>query len=249
MSLISCTECKKEISDQSNVCPHCGCPNSAVLKKSIPNLMVKFLKQEVVKSLLAVLLLPAIALIGYNLIQDNTSDHEYLRIAVVIPWFLLSILLFFANRRSWLVQNSKLKKIATLISLVIFAYAVYSTYSQWSSVKMNIEERRASERRYEQELEEKRKQEEAARNRRMEEMPHVYNNAIVYYHFEASGWLSSAKACYKLRVLDISSDYSSAKVRVVSVEDWHGWKSSTLDRNKGEIYWETTWLLEKSCYD
>lgn len=33
MALIECPECKKEISDQSEICIHCGYPIAAMLKK------------------------------------------------------------------------------------------------------------------------------------------------------------------------------------------------------------------------
>lgn len=33
MALIQCPECKKEISDQSEICIHCGYPIAAMLKK------------------------------------------------------------------------------------------------------------------------------------------------------------------------------------------------------------------------
>ncbi len=33
MALISCPECKKEVSDKAESCPHCGCPLSAKPKR------------------------------------------------------------------------------------------------------------------------------------------------------------------------------------------------------------------------
>lgn len=31
MSLIQCSECKKELSDKAPICPHCGAPNTATV--------------------------------------------------------------------------------------------------------------------------------------------------------------------------------------------------------------------------
>lgn len=34
MSLVSCNECKRQISDQATSCPHCGCPTSSSKNRS-----------------------------------------------------------------------------------------------------------------------------------------------------------------------------------------------------------------------
>ena len=35
MALISCPECKKDVSDKASACPNCGCPLSDIIKRGI----------------------------------------------------------------------------------------------------------------------------------------------------------------------------------------------------------------------
>lgn len=136
MSLIKCSECKKEISDKASACPHCGCPLEQQ-KKETNLIKIESLKEITTKKtviihfLLSFILFLLICLplkYGSNyqksysilsLFQKGLADD----LIKLLPFGLIIFINFFISILTR--KNSKASKIIYIISLIFLVFINY----------------------------------------------------------------------------------------------------------------------------
>ncbi len=147
MSLISCPECEKEISDKAIACPHCGCPNQDKRPSDNSKGMWKAVtKARTPINVFALAMMAAAAVFGAS--STQIVGHELKAFTYALHIFLAVAGMFFAcllfckssiyhpeelakaKKEGYEFARDRPKTAAILIGVMIFGYAIYQHFQE-----------------------------------------------------------------------------------------------------------------------
>lgn len=128
MSLIKCSECKKEISDKATKCPNCGCPvvsNNIRNKKKYNNIGL------IIGGIITLIILLFLFVLG-NIVNLDIELILYALLGIVCLY--LSILFFVLWKRKSSKKKINIFIIISTISFLVFDFCCLIYIMNWSSI-------------------------------------------------------------------------------------------------------------------
>ena len=103
MSLIECVECKREVSSQAKVCPHCGCPKpggqgTGGLQNFISKIDTFCQRWSHIPKKYPYLLVAGLGMMSVGIMQfndDKEGRHITFDVIVIVTGFLLFLVMAF----------------------------------------------------------------------------------------------------------------------------------------------------------